>query len=111
MSSVQNLLSSSPRKRNSIGSNRKVIAITCPKHGFVRGDHCPKCAEEGHSTDAPYVKTDEWVKGYWEHIDSKPIYIESKAHLFHECEKRGVIPRAFMKPRSRGAGFEIAKGR
>ena len=85
--------------------------MVCPKHGFVCGDHCPKCAEKEYSADTPYVKTDAWVKGYWEHIDSKPIYIESKAHLFHECEKRGVIPRAFMKPRSRGPGFEIAKGR
>jgi len=106
----QNLLSSSPRKRNSIGSNRRVISLICPSHGYVKGDHCPKCAENA-ARDTVHIKTDEWVKGMWEHIDTKPIYIESKAHLFHECEKRGVMPRAFMKPKSQGRGYEIAKGR
>jgi putative FmdB family regulatory protein len=31
-------------------------------------------------------------KPFWhEHIDTKPIYIESKKQLFAECEKRNLI--------------------
>lgn len=110
MSDPQNLLTASPHKRNATGSNRVTVAMICPCHGFVKADHCPKCAEQDEKSTVN-IKTDEWVKGYWEHIDTKPIYIESKKQLFHECEKRGMMPRAFMKPKSQGKGFEIAKGR
>ena len=110
MSEPQNLLSASPHKHEKYGSNRTTVALACPKHGFVRGDHCPKCADEAPKNTVN-IKTDEWVKGYWEHLGPQPVYIESKKHLFAECEKRGVMPRAFMKPKSQGRGFEIAKGR
>jgi hypothetical protein len=109
MAKVQNLLSPSVKKRDSIGGDRVTVALICPKHGFIKGDHCPQCLEEKKEIAA--VHTHDWVKGWWEHIDKEPIYIESKEHLFKECEKRGVMPRAFMKPKSQGAGFEIAKGR
>jgi hypothetical protein len=109
MEKVQNLLSPHLHKRNDIGSNRKVVGYGCPVHGYIRGDHCPKCAES--STQGINVITDDWVKGVWTDIGPEPIKIESKEHLFRECEKRGVMPRAFMKPKSRGNGFEIAKGR
>lgn len=50
---------------------------------------------------------DKWIEGYWEHIDSKPIYIHNKKQLFEECSKRGHLPKAFMKPRSQGPGYEF----
>jgi hypothetical protein len=109
MEAVQNLLSPSVKKRDSIGSNRTTVALICPRHGYKKGDHCEECVESAQSTTA--IHTHDWVRGYWEHIDKEPIYIESKEHLIHECEKRGVMPRAFMKPKSQGKGFEIAKGR
>jgi hypothetical protein len=109
MNKVQNLLSPSVHKRNDVGSNRKVIGFACPQHGYTRGEHCPKCEQSDASTTS--VHTHDWVKGVWTDIAPEPIYIESKEHLFRECEKRGVMPRAFMKPKSRGNGFEIAKGR
>ena len=52
------------------------------------------------------VNTGNWVEGWYEHIDSKPIYIHNKKHLIHECNKRGLLAKAFMKPKSQGAGFE-----
>jgi len=107
MGEVQNLLSPSIKKHNSLGHGRTTIAIVCPKHGFFRSDHCPKCTKENDG--GVHIKTDEWVKGIWTDIGPEPIMIESKEHLFHECEKRGVMPRAFMKPKSRGQGFEIAR--
>lgn len=109
MEKVQNLLSPSVHKRNDVGSNRTTIGYACSTHGYFRSDHCPKCEEE--STTSTAVHTHDWVKGVWTDIAPEPIYIESKEHLFRECEKRGVMPRAFMKPKSQGAGFEIAKGR
>lgn len=105
--SVQNLLAPSVQKHGI--SKRTVIGYGCPRHGYTRGDHCPKCAKE--EAAAPAVHTHDWVKGVWTDIAPEPIYIESKEHLFRECEKRGVMPRAFMKPKSQGQGFEIAKGR
>jgi hypothetical protein len=53
-----------------------------------------------------------WVsRDTWEHIDPKlpRMKIESKKQLIHECEKRGLLCKAFMKPRSQGKGFEHAK--
>lgn len=107
---VQNLLSPSVKKHDPIGSDRKVVALICPKHGFTLGDHCPRCAED-NDKQTVNVQTHDWVKGVWTDIGPEPIYIESKEHLFQECEKRGVMPRAFMKPKSQGKGFEIAKRR
>ena len=109
MSEPQNLLKPSVHKHDPIGSNRRTIAMICQKHGFFRNDHCPKCHAD--TTDSTAIHTHDWVKGVWEHIGPEPIKIESKEHLFRECEKRGVIPRAFMKPKSSGPGFEIARGR
>lgn len=38
---------------------------------------------------APAVHT--WTPGYFYHLDTKPIYIESKEQLRDECKKRGKI--------------------
>lgn len=85
-----------------------VVSHICPKHGYQEGADCPKCQEAAPVT-SPAVHTDEWIPGWWEHIDTKPIYIESKKHLFAECEKRGHLPKAFMKPRSQGEGWELKR--
>ena len=89
---------------------RNIVAHICPKHGFQQGEHCPECVEmQDEPSRGPAVHTDDWVKGIWEHIDAKPIKIESKAHLFAECAKRGHIPKAFMKPKSQGSGWELKR--
>lgn len=108
MAELQNLLRPSVHKRNDIGSNRKVVGFGCPKHGYFSMDHCPKCAADT-TAQAAAVHTHNWIRGVWEHIGPEPIYIESKEHLIRECEKRGVMPRALMKPKSQGVGFEIAR--
>jgi hypothetical protein len=48
----------------------------------------------------------DWVEGWWENIDKEPIYIKDKEQLKAECQKRGVIPKAFAKPVSQGKGLE-----
>lgn len=88
------------------------VGIACPKHGYFQHPSCPIC--ESHKAacaeiNAPNINTESWVPGWYEHIDSKPIYIESKKHLIHECEKRGSFARAFVKPKSQGAGYEHKK--
>ena len=56
--------------------------------------------------NAPNYHSGDWVKGWYEHIDKEPIYIDSKKQLAHECEKRGVYAKALMKPKSQGKGYE-----
>jgi hypothetical protein len=84
--------------------SRKTIAIICPVHGFIKSDKCSECEKDvKHSI---HVNTGAWVEGWWDHIDREPIYISSKKQLLDECEKRGLMARAFMKPKSQGRGFE-----
>ena len=60
-------------------------------------------ATKGETSAA--LKTDSWVRGWWENIDTEPIYIHDKQHLINECEKRGVYARAFVKHNSQGRGL------
>ena len=84
-----------------------VIAMICPKHGFTHGNHCPRC-EEMKATDTVHINTGEWIVGDYEHIDPKgPIKIESKEQLIQECSKRGLLAKSLMKPKHRGAGYEM----
>lgn len=54
----------------------------------------------------------DWVEGWWSNLGPQPIYIKDKHHLKKVCEalsrKTGLtyIPKAFMKPKSQGRGFE-----
>jgi len=53
-----------------------------------------------------------WVEGWWENIAPNPVYIRDKHHLKQVCEAesrrtgRIIIPKAFMKPKSQGKGYE-----
>jgi len=95
-------------KSNSIKGNRKILSITCPSHGRFNMDHCPKCREEAiNKNKSAAYNSNNWVRGWWEHLDTNPIYIESKEHLIRECIKRGKIPKAFSGPKSRGKGIEL----
>lgn len=57
-------------------------------------------------------RSKDWVQGWWEHIAPQPIYIRDKYELKAACQKwskitgREFIPKAFMKPKSQGKGFE-----
>ena len=42
------------------------------------------------------VITGECYRGWYEHLGTTPVWIESKAHLYKECVKRGVQARALM---------------
>ena len=88
-----------------------IVAGICRKHGFWNGEGCTICdAEKPKNT--VHINTYDWIKqGTWEHIDpAMPnMRIESKEQLKKECESRGVIPKALMKPKSQGKGFEIAR--
>jgi len=90
-----------------MSTNRTTIGYACNTHGYFSNDHCPICRTKGinHSYDKARIHGDS-IKGWFEHIDTKPIYIESKAHLARECDKRGLLAKAIMKPKSQGKGFE-----
>jgi len=86
-------------KYNVVHGKQKRVGIACDKHGYFSSPECPLCATA--TTGVPFgIKTDSWVTGWWEHIDKNPMYIRDKSHLIQECEKRGVLAKAFMKPHS-----------
>jgi hypothetical protein len=81
--------------------------MVCKKCGWW--DRICHCSSNG---GFPGVITDEWVtKGEWEHIDPTQPHMRfsSKQELFRECEKRNLMPKAFMKPRSQGKGNELKR--
>lgn len=59
----------------------KMVEIT---HAKEHKMECAKKASTGH------IFKEEW----YEHIADRPIFIESKKQLRHECEKRGMIAKA-----------------
>ena len=85
----------------------KTVCLICPSHGFIRGDHCPHCVPSNKSSFN--INDESWVSGYYEHIDTHPIYIRDRKHLINECAKRNSVPRAFMKRNSQGKGITITK--
>ncbi len=52
------------------------------------------------------ARSKDWVAGWWDNIAPHPIYIRDKQHLKEVCNKYGVIPKAFMKPKSQGKGTD-----
>lgn len=89
-----------------------IVGILCRDHGYFP-DHqdCPVCNINKNPGIGIIDHVDpKWCHGWYEHIDINPIYIESKKHLLHECEKRDLYPRAFIKHRSRhGKGLTIRR--
>ena len=82
----------------------------CGEHPgtWLKGDQpCPRCEEANVRPNFPMVNTGECYRGWYEHLDTKPIWIESKQHLYRECAKRGLSSRALMSggemKRPRGA--------
>lgn len=61
-----------------------------------------KRSEEGKRVN----RKSNYVEGIWENIAREPIYIRDKKHLKEVCQKHGVIPKIFMKPKSQGKGHE-----
>lgn len=53
---------------------------------------CPVCKSEDCKLLVPKGVNSgfELKPQYFEHLDTKPVFIESKAHLREECKKRGV---------------------
>ena len=58
------------------------------------------------------ARSQDWVRGWWEHLGPEPIFIEDKHHLKRVCldiKKRtgkNLIPKAFAKCSSSGKGLE-----
>ena len=93
------------------------VAAICRVHGFYKGI-CKQCAEEymkasrGRAKLSCNVNTHVWVRqGEYEHIDPNMPHMrfDSKEDLKRECEKRGLLVKCLMKPKSQGKGFEHSK--
>lgn len=94
-----------PNCNNCIHQHKEVCNTCSAYHGYKFAAKDPDYMEDG----VPAIQTDSWVEGIWDDIDTKPIYIRDKKHLFQECEKRGHLPKAFMKPKSQGHGWELKR--
>ncbi len=85
--------------------HRRVVGIICPSHGYIQGSYGPECTSPSPKRKL-YINTSEWVKGWYEHIDSYPIYIESKRQLKEECDKRGMVAKSLLHVKS-SSGHEL----
>jgi len=94
------------------------VGSICRVHGFYKGI-CKQCEEDymkasrGRGKLASVnVNTDKWVsQGEYEHIDpmNPHMRFNSKSELKEACEKRGLLVKCLMKPKSASKGFEHSK--
>lgn len=64
------------------------------QHG--RKEYCPECKGEMSQDLSNHTKRD-WFREHWnEHLDSKPIFVESKEHYKRLCKERGLTARCLM---------------
>jgi len=94
------------------------VGAICRVHGFYT-DICKPCEEEYKKAsrgrgklESIMVNTDKWVsQGEYEHIDPNMPHMrfDSVGDLKRECEKRGLLVKCLMKPKSIGRGFEHSK--
>lgn len=52
---------------------------------------CPDCGSTASVVFRSAPSVHMFHEGWYEHIDTKPIYVSSKKQLKAECEKRGLI--------------------
>lgn len=65
--------------------------------GWIKGgEYCPRCVAECRPQDGVQIVTGECYRGWYEHLGPKPVWIESKAHLYRECKARGLEARCLM---------------
>ena len=87
------------RFRSKVGYIGRQRLCTVCRHWFplekqsvcVRTKACR--AEVEKQYNGPNVITGECYKGWYEHITSKPIWVESKADLYRQCVKYGKSAR------------------
>jgi len=64
-----------------------------PVREYARQEVCPACrSARTKRLIAVSQGAHTWRPGWWEDIDIKPIWIESKRQLIEECKKRGLVP-------------------
>jgi len=87
------------------------VALICPRHGYVKGAACPQCVAKAKG-DPIRVNVQDWVKqGVWSDVDpDQPnLRVSSKSELIAACERTGNYPKAFMKPKSQGKGWDYKR--
>lgn len=85
------------------------IYTSYKKGKYYQCKRTKKCRDrlEEHKISTINVISGDIYRGWYENLDTTPVWIESKAHLYRECIKRGVQARALMSggemKRPRGA--------
>lgn len=90
-----------PKLHASVTGNRRTIAMECRVHGYVSEregtlaeGRCLACKTSA-PVDAPHVERNVY-EGWYRDIDSQPVYIRDKMHLYEECKRRGLAAAALM---------------
>lgn len=70
-----------------------MIYKQCPKCNKLSSDHviCGYCGYEITAPVRPTHAISVFASGYYEHIDSEPIYIKNRQQLRDETRKRGQV--------------------
>lgn len=101
-------------------SNRDFDGAGVEDYGFIycnklhRKYHEKELISSGHikvpdtGASVPSFQSDSWINGTWEHITSEPITITGgRKELIEVCKKYNVMPKALLKPKSQGKGYEM----
>lgn len=56
-------------------------------------ENCSQCGGEKKLLIGNFNRGFVLEPQYFEHLDSKPVWIKNKKHLKQECEKRGVTAK------------------
>lgn len=72
-----------------------IISMACPKHGYVKGDTCPKCNKEYKDNSSPLgsitVIGDEMKKVITSDITGEPVELTSKSQKRKLLKRHGLI--------------------
>lgn len=78
----------------------------------IYGTFKKKDIDEKYNGANRNVSKEDWASGHWENLPDKqgnPTLIRNKEHLRQECERRGVLAKGLLKPKSQGKGWEMSK--
>jgi len=67
-----------------------------------------RCKEGTPNQPLNLLEDDATWNGVWDHIAPEPITITGgRAELLEVCRQHGKAPKALLKPRSQGKGYEV----
>jgi len=83
------------RKRQTKGYVTARYCSECRK--WTRPQNSERCeCQKKQTKDWMRINTGSCYRGWYEHLDREPVWVDSKADLYRECKKRGLEARALV---------------